>query len=152
MTSAPVTPLRRRMIDDMRLRHYGEKTQHDYVREVAAFAFPLADKFKVQGRYGKWLLRKWLEGACPAAEPFARKQGFTVPVAHWIAPRAADLARSLPEHPGIRAFCDPEAVRAAFEDEKRSARWWPLLFFALWWSIQIDRAEPVEALAGLVSQ
>jgi site-specific recombinase XerD len=26
------------MIDDMRLRQYGEKTEHDYVREVAAFA------------------------------------------------------------------------------------------------------------------
>jgi asparagine synthase (glutamine-hydrolysing) len=120
--------------------------------ELARFALALPDRMKARGRHGKWLLRRWLEGACPAAEPFARKQGFTVPVAHWIAPRAADLARSLPEHPGIRAFCDPEAVRAAFEDEKRSARWWPLLFFALWWSIQIDRAEPAEALAGLVSQ
>jgi integrase/recombinase XerD len=38
MTSAPVSPLRQRMIDDMRLRQYGAKTQHDYVREVADFA------------------------------------------------------------------------------------------------------------------
>ena len=38
MTSAPVSPLRQRMIDDMRLRQFGEKTEHDYVREVAAFA------------------------------------------------------------------------------------------------------------------
>src|SRR6185437_14263267 len=30
-------------------------------REVADFAFPLPDRLKVQGRYGKWLLRKWLE-------------------------------------------------------------------------------------------
>ena len=36
MTSAPVSLLRQRMIDDMRLRQYGEKTQHDYIREVAA--------------------------------------------------------------------------------------------------------------------
>lgn len=38
MTSAPVSPLRQRMIDDLRLRQYGAKTEHDYVREVAAFA------------------------------------------------------------------------------------------------------------------
>jgi len=38
MTTAPASPLRQRMIDDMRLRQYGAKTQHDYVREVAAFA------------------------------------------------------------------------------------------------------------------
>ena len=64
-------------------------------REVAAFAFNLPDRMKVRGRYGKWLLRKWLERACPAADPWARKKGFTVPVADWIAPRAADLgARS----------------------------------------------------------
>ena len=37
MTTAPASPLRQRMID-MRLRQYGAKTQHDYVREVAAFA------------------------------------------------------------------------------------------------------------------
>ena len=38
MTSAPVSPLRQRMIDDMRLRQFGEHTQQHYVREVAAFA------------------------------------------------------------------------------------------------------------------
>src|SRR4051794_31183323 len=38
MTSAPVSPLRQRMIDDMRLRQYGAKTEHDYVRVVADFA------------------------------------------------------------------------------------------------------------------
>src|SRR5690606_4715494 len=56
--------------------------------EVAAFALALPDRFKVRGRWGKWLLRKWLERACPAAEPWARKQGFTVPVDAWIAPKA----------------------------------------------------------------
>jgi asparagine synthase (glutamine-hydrolysing) len=53
-------------------------------REVAAFAFPLPDRMKVRGRHGKWILRKWLERHCPAAEPGARKKGFTVPVADWI--------------------------------------------------------------------
>jgi hypothetical protein len=38
MTSAPVSPLRQRMIDDMRLRQFGECTQQHYVREIAAFA------------------------------------------------------------------------------------------------------------------
>ena len=42
----------------------------------------------VRGRHGKWILRKWLERHCPAAEPWARKKGFTVPVEAWIAPRA----------------------------------------------------------------
>jgi site-specific recombinase XerD len=29
-----ISPLRQRMIDDMTLRHFGEKTQHDYIRVV----------------------------------------------------------------------------------------------------------------------
>jgi site-specific recombinase XerD len=38
MTTAPVSPLRQRMIEDMNLRGFGPKTQHDYVRVVADFA------------------------------------------------------------------------------------------------------------------
>lgn len=38
MASAPTTPLRQRMIEDMTIRQFGPKTQHDYVRVVADFA------------------------------------------------------------------------------------------------------------------
>ena len=38
MNSAPVSPLRQRMIEDMTIRQFGPKTQHDYVRVVADFA------------------------------------------------------------------------------------------------------------------
>jgi integrase/recombinase XerD len=40
MTSSTVeaSPLRRRMIEDMSVRKFGEKTQHDYIRHVEQFA------------------------------------------------------------------------------------------------------------------
>jgi integrase/recombinase XerD len=38
MTPEPVSPLRRRMIEDMTIRQFGAKTQHGYVRVVADFA------------------------------------------------------------------------------------------------------------------
>ena len=38
MRDKPVTPLRRRMIEDMALRKFGEKTQADYIRHVERFA------------------------------------------------------------------------------------------------------------------
>ena len=38
MSSAPMSPLRQRMIEDMAIRQFGPKTQHDYVRVVADFA------------------------------------------------------------------------------------------------------------------
>jgi integrase/recombinase XerD len=38
ITSAAISPLRRRMIEDMSVRKFGEKTQHDYLRQVEIFA------------------------------------------------------------------------------------------------------------------
>src|ERR1700730_9814982 len=36
--SVEVSPLRRRMIEDMCVRKFGEKTQHDYIRHIETFA------------------------------------------------------------------------------------------------------------------
>jgi asparagine synthase (glutamine-hydrolysing) len=116
--------------------------------QVAAFAFSLPDRFKVRGRYGKWLLRKWLETRCPAAEPWARKQGFTVPVEAWIAPRAADIAPRLAQVEAVRRLREPEAVTRVFASEA-AARRWPLLFFAVWSRIHLEGADPREALESL---
>jgi asparagine synthase (glutamine-hydrolysing) len=120
--------------------------------EVAAFAFPLPDRFKVRGRHGKWLLRRWLQHACPAARPWTRKQGFTVPVDNWIAPRATDIGRRVAQVAAVRRLRDPAAVEAAFADPACPQRW-PLLFFALWSLIHLERADPqaaLEAVAGRI--
>jgi asparagine synthase (glutamine-hydrolysing) len=117
---------------------------------VAAFAFHLPDRLKVRGRWGKWLLRKWLESRCQAVDPWAKKQGFTTPVATWIAPRAADLGPRLAAHEGIAALCDVDMVRAAFTDDAAKAQRWPLLFYALWWSVHVAQAEPKAALAEVL--
>ena len=37
MTDECISPLRRRMIEDMSLRNFGEKTQKDYIRAVREF-------------------------------------------------------------------------------------------------------------------
>lgn len=38
ISAEAISPLRRRMIEDMSVRKFGEKTQHDYIRHVEAFA------------------------------------------------------------------------------------------------------------------
>jgi asparagine synthase (glutamine-hydrolysing) len=118
-------------------------------REVAAFAFNLPDRLKVRGRYGKWILRKWLERHCPAAEPWAKKQGFSVPVAAWIAPRAASLGPRVAANEGIAQVCDTDAVRTAFAREDGAKHRWPLLFYALWWNIHVAGMERTDALREL---
>ena len=117
--------------------------------EVASFAFHLPDRLKVRGRYGKWILRKWLESRCPSAEPWAKKKGFTTPVAAWIAPRASDLGPRIAANEGIAQVCDVDAVKAVFAEGGPEAARWPLLFYALWWSVHIGGAAPKAALDAL---
>jgi integrase/recombinase XerD len=38
MSEKPISPLRRRMIEDMTVRNFGEKTRNDYLRHVKTFA------------------------------------------------------------------------------------------------------------------
>jgi asparagine synthase (glutamine-hydrolysing) len=117
--------------------------------EMARFAFRLPEGMKLHGRLGKWLLRRWLQRHCPAADPFARKAGFTTPVASWIAPRAADLGPRIAQVEGVRKLCDPDQVKAVFKDSKHAAHRWPLLFLAVWWGIHAERMEPAAAAARL---
>jgi asparagine synthase (glutamine-hydrolysing) len=101
---------------------------------VAAVAFPLADRLKVRGGRGKYLLRRWLAEAMPEAEPFARKRGFTVPVGQWIAGRGAALGPLVAAAPGVAEICHPDRVRALFVAGGKRAGFaaWTLLFYALW--------------------
>jgi asparagine synthase (glutamine-hydrolysing) len=139
-------------LDRMLMAHGLEGRTPFLDREVAAFAFNLPDRMKVRGKFGKYILRKWLERHCPAAEPWAKKKGFTVPVAAWIAPRAGDLGPRIAATKAVAEVCDVEAVRAVFVDEKQAHNRWPLLFFALWSLIHLEGAEPNAALRSLLGE
>jgi asparagine synthase (glutamine-hydrolysing) len=101
---------------------------------VANAAFCLPDSLKVKGGLGKWILRKWLDGAAPAAQAFARKKGFTVPVGEWIAAEGARIGPMVAAQAGVAERCHPDAVEALFTASGKRERFaaWTLLFFALW--------------------
>jgi asparagine synthase (glutamine-hydrolysing) len=122
---------------------------------VAAVAFTLPDNLKVRNRTGKWILRQWLARRVPAAQPFSRKRGFTVPVGEWIGARGSRLGPLVAQQPGIAELCRPQAVEAAFAGA-RSRRLgfaaWSLLFYALWHTRHVLRrpaaADVFESLAA----
>jgi asparagine synthase (glutamine-hydrolysing) len=103
---------------------------------VASFAYRLPDLAKIRDGLGKWLLRQWLANHVPDSLPFARKRGFTVPVADWIRGAASRLAPLIERQACIRALAKPGAVDALFRrgDDKRAGfAMWLLLFYALWY-------------------
>ncbi|MGD9968366.1 MAG: asparagine synthase (glutamine-hydrolyzing) [Hyphomonadaceae bacterium] len=137
-------------LDRMLMAHGLEGRTPFLDSEVAAFAFHLPDNLKTRGKLGKYILRAWLEQNCPAAEPWARKKGFTVPVSAWIAPRANELAQTLPQVEAVRAAASADVIRAIFTGDAHEALRYPLLFLGLWGRIHIEGAAPGAALESLL--
>jgi asparagine synthase (glutamine-hydrolysing) len=112
--------------------------------KVAELALRLPDGLKIRNGVGKYILRKWLTRALPAADAFSRKRGFTVPVAEWIAKRARVLAPLVARAEGIVQICDPGRVETLFDDfgnrggKHEGIACWQLLFYALWHRIHIE--------------
>ena len=102
---------------------------------VMAAAFRLPDAMKLRRGIGKWILRKWLEKNQPAAQPFAPKSGFTVPVGEWIKAQGTRLGPLVAAQPGVAEIAHPDKVEALFRDIRRwrhGFACWKLLFYALW--------------------
>ncbi|MFV1853039.1 MAG: asparagine synthase (glutamine-hydrolyzing) [Thalassospira sp.] len=101
---------------------------------VAEFAYHLPDRLKVRKGVGKFLLRSWLDRCLPMAQPFAKKRGFTVPVAEWIAGQGKRLGPLVAKQAGIMEIADPAHVEKLFTTpgKREGAACWHLLFYALW--------------------
>ncbi|PPR10603.1 MAG: Asparagine synthetase [glutamine-hydrolyzing] 1 [Alphaproteobacteria bacterium MarineAlpha11_Bin1] len=101
---------------------------------VANAAFCLPDRLKIRKGQGKWILRKWLDGAAPEAAAFASKRGFTVPVGDWISTQGERLGPLVASQAGVAERCRPSAVEAVFRSTRKHEAFaaWTLLFFALW--------------------
>jgi len=109
--------------------------------EVGAFAFALPDRMKVNRGLGKYILREWLAERAPAAAPFSKKRGFTVPVGEWIARRGAEIGPLVAAQECMREIAHPDAVEKLFcaADRKRAGfAVWSLLFYALWHKFHIE--------------
>ena len=50
MSTKPVNPFRQRLLEDMAIRHFGEKSQQDYLRHIDSFlVWRLAIAFTLRG-------------------------------------------------------------------------------------------------------
>ncbi|MCX2560872.1 asparagine synthase (glutamine-hydrolyzing) [Acetobacter farinalis] len=122
---------------------------------MADLAWRLPDTLRVRGDKGKWLLRRWLEQHCPAARPFAPKQGFTVPIGTWIAEEGSRLGALVAQQGCIQEIARPDQVRALFQaaaGRKTGPAAWTLLFYALWHRTHIRGLAPAGDVFETLSQ
>jgi len=100
----------------------------------------LDSKWKMRGTSQKYILRKLAERVgVPREVLYRRKQGFALPLVHWIRNELKDLILTVMLEPRTleRGYFNPQGVRRLLyehftERRDHSARIWRLLMFELW--------------------
>jgi asparagine synthase (glutamine-hydrolysing) len=114
---------------------------------VVEFAWRLPMQFKRRDGVSKWLLRQVLYGLVPRELVDRPKQGFGVPIEHWLKGELRGWACDLLAEDRIRreGFFDPVVVSRHLDDHLSGRRsWasqlWALLMFQAWLDGARERA------------
>lgn len=105
---------------------------------VISFAWGLPFEQKVRNGQGKWLLRQLLYRYVPQAMVDRPKQGFGVPIEHWLRGPLRDWAEDLlsPEQLASDGLLDPAPIRAMWEKHLsgRNVQYalWNVLMYQAW--------------------
>lgn len=141
---------------DRCLMAHGIEGRTPYLDEAfSPFAYSLPNTQKVRGGHGKWLLRAWLDQHMPdAAQPWAKKKGFVLPVAQWLESLGARLQPLLLANPGLKEAGLVHHVAPALADSRKSQAGWNLLFYALWHAhheLGIDASGSIEDVLAVAA-
>lgn len=105
---------------------------------VISFAWGLPFEQKVRNGQGKWLLRQLLYRYVPQAMVDRPKQGFGVPIEHWLRGPLRDWAEDLlsPDQLGSDGLLDPVPIRAMWQRHLsgRNVQYalWNVLMYQAW--------------------
>jgi asparagine synthase (glutamine-hydrolysing) len=108
---------------------------HVFVEWVAG----LSPEWKLRGNQQKYILRKLAERiGVPREVLYRQKQGFSLPLVHWMRNELKDMLMILLEPRTLdRGYFDPNGVRKLMDDhlvrgKTMTGRLWRLLMFELW--------------------
>ena len=104
------------------------------------FVTSLGPQWKLRGSKQKYIFRKLAERVgVPKEVLYRRKQGFALPLEHWMRQELKDLIQTVLLEPRTlqRGYFNPQGVRRVLEEHFRgrrdqSGRIWRLLIFELW--------------------
>lgn len=106
---------------------------------VVEFAWRLPQSMKVRDGQSKWALRQVLYRHVPRAMIERPKQGFGVPITHWLRGELRDWAEALLDASRLRreGFFDPAIVRTKWQqhlsgEQNWHRQLWNVLMFQLW--------------------
>ena len=107
--------------------------------KIVEFLFRLPGQLKLHGRETKWLFKKTMERLLPQENIYRQKEGFSIPIKHWLKTDLKDLMGdtlqektitqdNLFNYPAIKNMMDLHlAGRKNF-----SHQLWALLIFEIW--------------------
>jgi asparagine synthase (glutamine-hydrolysing) len=127
-------------------------------RDLLRFFFRLPDRLKISNRRQKYLLRRWVAERQPQQEPWAKKKGFTVPIAPWLEARRPAILSYLGAHPGVDEVIRLERLKNWLQvplDGRGAKLLFNILCYASWHDIHVRNVqlpaalfEPATATAG----
>lgn len=107
--------------------------------KLIEFAFRLPGKLKLHGLTTKWIFKKTVERLLPKENIYRRKEGFSIPIKHWLRVELRDLMENylsekriaeggLFQYAPIREMMDGH-IRGR---ENYSHQLWALMIFEIW--------------------
>jgi asparagine synthase (glutamine-hydrolysing) len=106
---------------------------------VVEFMFRLPGKYKVKGLTTKWFLKKTMERLLPKENIYRKKEGFSIPIKHWLRQELKELMLDTLNAERIQqdGYVRPREVEALIRSHLNGSRnnshqLWALLVFFLW--------------------
>jgi asparagine synthase (glutamine-hydrolysing) len=107
--------------------------------KLAEFAFGLPGDLKLHGSTTKWIFKKTLERLLPAETLYRKKEGFSIPIKHWLTTDLRNLMRETLSEKRLRegGWFDPAPIQRMIAAhlagrENYSHQLWALLVFEIW--------------------
>jgi asparagine synthase (glutamine-hydrolysing) len=107
--------------------------------KLVEYVFALDGRLKLRGLTTKWVFKKTMERLLPKENIYRPKEGFSIPIKHWLGAELRELMLDHLSEKRIReaGFFNPEPVQKMIADhlagrKNCSHQLWALLVFEIW--------------------
>jgi len=107
--------------------------------KLVEYVFALDGRLKLRGLTTKWIFKKTMERLLPKENIYRPKEGFSIPIKHWLGDELRELMLDHLNERRIKeaGFFNPEPVKRMIADhlagrKNWSHQLWALLVFEVW--------------------